>query len=178
MKINAKIGGVNWIANTQPAPWMNKPYIVFGECRCRCISRHCYVQGISCCVGSADSLSSLILEGPVPFPKQHMLLLPGAFRSPKIPLLFSQRCTVSMEVRSTRPLHGRRGRHAPAGVWRHLPQRGGGRGQHGPLADALRGRRIHAGPARGDHQGVALHSSINHWYWLHVSQGCSVWRHD
>ena len=31
MKINAKIDGVNWIVNTQPLPWQNKPYIVFGK---------------------------------------------------------------------------------------------------------------------------------------------------
>ena len=31
MKINAKIGGINWVVSSQPAAFMNKPYIVFGE---------------------------------------------------------------------------------------------------------------------------------------------------
>lgn len=50
MKINAKIGGVNWVINptTQPAPWMSQPYIVFGERPASCHTLELCVQKVTC----------------------------------------------------------------------------------------------------------------------------------
>ena len=46
MKVNAKIGGVNWVHNTQPAPWMRAPYIVFGKGHAN--NRFCYDCVVTC----------------------------------------------------------------------------------------------------------------------------------
>ena len=77
MKINAKIDGINWIVNSQPLPWTNKPYIVFGKRHAR-VRIHCEYFGVL-----QGLLSPETCMGALLLPDQHGALTTQA--APRFP---------------------------------------------------------------------------------------------